>query len=90
MKAHEFDKGAPVARAKTTSVNVKAESAASTPHVPPVLQESTKQPKKVKSAPSPVAPHTHHVFGVDDPHGHVIRRIAHAKPEIWAKIQNWD
>jgi hypothetical protein len=88
MKAHEFDKGASVARTKTTSVNAKATTTTVTPHVTPVLHESTKHTKKVKSGQS--VPHTSDVFGVDDPHGHVIRRIAHAKPAIWAKIQNWD
>ena len=29
-------------------------------------------------------------YGVSDPNGHVVKRIQHAKPALWAKIQNWD
>jgi hypothetical protein len=27
---------------------------------------------------------------VEDPNGHVMKRIKQAKPTLWAKIQNWD
>jgi len=29
-------------------------------------------------------------YGVEDPNGHVMKRIKQAKPTLWAKIQNWD
>jgi len=86
MKAHEFDKGAPKVSTKNSPVGI-------TPTLPiqskspPVLHEAAKHKKATRVTHTP---HTSDVFGVDDAQGHVIRRIAHAKPAIWAKIQNWD
>lgn len=51
----------------------------------PILEKKTAK-KESSVEPSSAAP----VFGVDDPNGHVIKRIRHSKPHLWHKIQNWD
>ena len=49
----------------------------------PITEAAKMHPKP--KAESHVAP-----YGVDDPNGHVMKRIKHAKPALLAKIQNWD
>ena len=58
-------------------------STTAVPKHAPVITEANKSHTKV--AQPPIQP-----FGVDDPNGHVIKRIKQAKPTVWAKIQNWD
>ena len=51
----------------------------------PVTEARNPKAKKNVKQDAYVAP-----FGVDDPEGHVMRRIAKAKPHLMTKIQNWD
>lgn len=56
--------------------------------LPSTVSNKTPLAEAKKAVPSPVkqvAP-----FGVDDPQGHVMRRIQQAKPTVWNKIKNWD
>lgn len=60
----------------------------------PAKKDSVVQPVMEKAASKKSTVHTsapsQPVFGVDDPDGHVIKRIRHSKPLLWHKIQNWD
>ena len=56
--------------------------------------EQVKQPVTEAAKPKAKKNHKseHHVapFGVDDPEGHVMRRIRAAHPHLMTKLQNWD
>lgn len=52
---------------------------------PTVTEAKQSKVKKHHKPESHVAP-----FGVDDPQGHVMRRIQAAKPHLMTKLNNWD
>ena len=67
--------------------NEPAHSVAAQPM--PVLQEAKKHKPKIAVEPAAVDVKSD-IFGVDDPNGHVMRRIRSSKPHLFQKIQNWD
>lgn len=85
MKASEI---AAVARKNAPlHTNLITASVSETPVVP-VLSEAKKETRKRSAdvSASSAAP----IFGVDDPNGHVMRRIRSSKPHLMQKIHNWD
>jgi len=53
--------------------------------LPQALEEETASVKKRKMA-TPVEP----IYGISDPHGHVITQIRKNKPALYHKLKNWD
>lgn len=90
MKADEF--GARSAPTKTRSQPKVApqpvhEGRATAPAKPLAEARGHKTKRGAKSAQSSASLPP---FGIDDPQGHVIRRIREAKPHLLAKIEKWD